>query len=331
MNSLRGIYILNPPDQPIAPESLANANVDGIAIRVSWKNAGLVAYLANTMFQCLQAGKHFSLSIKAGIASPLPPQWSTFTYVDSYQPWLTPGEASVIPLPWDTNFLNKFSQTICAIANMFNTSTPNTTKALLDGVKITGLNSRTDEIYLPRNTGQTASGGGKTWKCTNDGPAWLLRGYTPALIFRAYQTILGAFRSNFTSCQLSAQIVPDGFSPITGNPTTDQALVDDIIRITVQAGCAVQNNGLKVGWTCPRVANLAPNTPTGYQSLTVIAGEETYRVNNGTPGNQIVILNTILEQAVTAKARWVEIYPPDANQMGVGPILASARKRLLDN
>jgi hypothetical protein len=334
-----GLYSLCPADGDIPSGVLSNSHVDGIAVRADWSfiepSHGNYkwSYLDGVINAATSAGKKVSLSITAGTSTPA---WvykagaQSFTFIDASSP-----SVQTIPVPWDPVFLTQWTNLITALGNRY---AGNTT---LTQVKLTGINAASAETWLPRSTGVNVTAGKKTWTTTDDVANWVAIGYTRTLVENAWQTIASAWSQAFPQQQIAAMLVPSGFPPINNNgkvfhsPTgADGQVTTDFLNLGMAnytTQYVAMNDALSDYWIMTQVCGVADQVTTGYQMLWMVTGDKTYRMNSGTPIAIKTELQNAVNAALTAHARYLEIYPEDITNSNLQGVLASAHTGLVNN
>jgi hypothetical protein len=333
-----GIYAVGYTNGAIPRSILTNPSVDGIDVRTTWDSLEPASsvydwtYLNRVLQTAAGAGKKVSLSLTAGIHTPA---WvyaagaQAFSYIDASSP-----ATQTIPIPWDPIFLAQWKSLIHELGIHF-AANPTLTQ-----IKITGIETNTAETMLPHSQGKAVSNGTTTWNTTNDLAAWQAVGYTRSRVKSAWQTIAGAWAHNFPNQQISAVLVPNSFPPIgengavLGGQQTDNQIVTDLInrgmaRYATQF--VVQNNGLSDNWIFSQIANMKDQVTTGYQTLWWVTGDNTYKMNNGKAIAITTELQTALDRAIAAHARFLELYPEDLVNPELQGVLAAAHAGLAGN
>jgi hypothetical protein len=333
-HSVSGIYSLGIPDAPIPQAILANPSVDGVALRATWDHIETAdgvfdwSYLDSQVSAATAAGKKISLSIAAGIDTPA---WvyqagaASFTFIDKSSP--TP---QTIPVPWDPVFLAKWQDFVQALGDRYGAN-PNVVS-----VKITGINSTTEETMLPRSTGESATNGTTTWTTTNDVANWQKAGYTRQKVEDAWLTIADSFAQAFPQSKIALVMVPNAFPPLDDSGklisgSGDNQLVSDLISQGIARygdQFIVQNNGLSDFWVSGQVASVASQVTTGYQMLWRVTSDSTGRMNGYvTPFDPHAVLQTAVDLGLQAHAEFLEIYQMDILNAGLADVLADAQAR----
>ncbi len=333
-----GVYAVGPMGAPIPQAVLSDPNVDGIALRATWDQIETAdgvydwTYLDTQIGAAANAGKKVALGIAAGTATPA---WvyaegaSPFQYIDDTSP-----QTQTIPVPWDPVFLAKWEAFVGALGNRY-ASNPAVVR-----VDISGINTTTLETKLPRSQGAVVSNALGTWTTTNDVANWLSLGYTGQRVESAWQGIADTFSQAFPRTQLDIRIITSGTPPIddAGNvipgASADPQLVADLINTGIArygAQFIVQNNGLSDTYLNSQVSAVANQVTTGYQMLWYVTNDPTYRMNNGVPINIVTELQTAIDKAIAANAKYLEIYYVDIKNPALQAVIADAHTRLLSS
>jgi PKD repeat protein len=334
-----GLYAVTIPNDDTPSDLLANPNIGGIAMRATWDfiepSPGVYnwSYLDGVINGAAAAGKKVSMAIEAGIYTP------AWVYADGAQSFNFVSDSSpgtqTIPIPWDSVFLTQWTNLIQQLGARY-ASNP-----ALAQVKITGVAETTEETGLPFSTGVSASGGGQTWKTTNDVANWVAVGYTRTKVENAWQTCADAWSQAFSNQQIAAVLVSNHFPPIDDNGNVfsnpqgaDTEMVDDLISLGITsygARFAVQNNGLSDFWIMSQTVALADQVTTGYQTLGGVSGSHPYRMNGGQAIAITTELKNALDTGINAHARYIEVWAEDATNPALQGVLAAARAGLAAN
>lgn len=264
--------------------ALRKPGVDGVLIDLTWSDVApayrkydwrLLDYMARA---ALEQGKKFEIAIITGSSTPAwvfadPPdgygaQSATFDYIQSTKPGAT-CTPQVLPLPWDARYLAAFGNMLERLSRHLQRNGYYPNLAML---RITGINTLTDELRLPAQTPQTTGNYTAANKCTIDNlQLWQSLGYRPGLVRQGWRRMLRLYRRAFPDKVFNvALITAGGFPaftaagiPIDSPPATVEALANGMTAMLVkEAGRAlpgrfvVQSNGL-VGNQPPDPATIA--------------------------------------------------------------------------
>lgn len=211
----RGIYVVTPLDSPIPDELLGRTEIDGVAIRVSWKalqptaQAPSFSIIDRQLAAARLHGKRASLSIEAGIETPdwvytIGAQAYSFTWDDPAR-FCTLGR---LPVPWDRIYLDAWKRLIELAGKRYNRND------ILSHVKVGGLSGKDAELSLPRAKARTLTQGRITCQSTNELAAWLAAGYSRAKLEQAWQELITTYAAAFSSHRLGIVLGTSGFPPI---------------------------------------------------------------------------------------------------------------------
>jgi hypothetical protein len=334
--STNGVYDLVRPNAAIAAEALTNPNVDGVSLRTYWNSVETAdgvynwGYLDQQIAAAGAAGKKISLSVKAGVNTP---SWvytagaRSFTFIDNTSPL-----PQTIPVPWDPVFQAKWQAFVAAFGARY-TANPSVAQ-----VKITGINTGTNETSLPHSRGATASNGTATWVTTNDVLDWQLIGYTRTRLEQAWKQIADTFARAFPGQQIDDVGQPNAFPTIDGSGNVfsspsggDEKAVKDIINLGITSygsQFVVQNNGLSDYFIDADVTAKASQLTTGYQMLWWVTNDTTYKMNKGTPIDAHTELQTAVNKGLAGGAQFLEIYETDIENPTLQDIIANAHAAL---
>jgi acid phosphatase len=327
--TINGIYDLGKTDSSaFASSVLANPSVDGLAIRASWSTVepsdGTYDWsnIDNAIAMARASGKKVSISIAAGIRTP---SWlyaegaKHFSFVWD-KAW-GPTYCSVVevPLPWDTTFQKKWAEFVAAFGARYDRN------AIVAFVKLTGLNSKTEEVSLPHSIDESINHG----QCTgyNDVANWQAAGYTRLEVEAAWQQIMTDFNQAFPDKQFAAMFVasPGSLPPIddngniiTGSNCDGQGNTDLINYAIANYGRSRfigQNNGLSANWIWLTLVSDSAYIDTSYQEL---APQKSY-------------FPTAATKAIDGHAKFLEVYEPDLTNTSLQSAITTAHSGLLGN
>jgi hypothetical protein len=159
-------------------------------------------------------------------------------FVYSHHDGAGPCQPVAMPPPWDETYLSAFADMLGAVARHLRE-----TGAARDvaAVKLTGLNTETEELRLPAQTpGETRKA------CVTDAPAtWRDAGYRPALIRQAMAKLAAAFARAFPDTYVTLPVIlANGFPPIDDHGQVlprlkarpiNSELLDALVRIAAAA------------------------------------------------------------------------------------------------
>lgn len=333
--SAHGAYSLGIPDMATPANVLSNRAIDGVALRVSWKNLepsdGVFnwSFLDGQVAAAAAAGKKVNLAVMTGVAAPA---WvyadgaRSFTFVTANSP-----ASNTIPLPWDPVYLTKWRQFVTAFGARYNSN------PAVAFVKVTGISALTEEALLPTATGSTTTQGSQAWRTTNDVANWKAAGYTRTVIENAWRSIADSFSQAFPAKRIDLTIVPSGLPPIDAkgniipNNSGDPQATTDLINQGIAAYASqfmVQNNGLSANWISADVTAASGRVATGYQMLWFVSNDPTYRMNGGKPVAGMSALQSAINKGLSGGAQFLEVYQADVLNSTLGSVLTSAHSSL---
>ncbi len=222
-HTFRGIYAwLRATKSSGIKLDLTNSNVDGMSFWSQWNliepQSGVFDWsnLDAHVNAATAAGKHFTLTIEAGVNTP---QWLYGLGASSVT--LSQG---TVPIPWDPTYLQYFKGMVARMGAHYSSN------PALDGVHITGLNYVHGETHLINSN-------------VADCAAWMRVGYTSTLVVSSFSQILTEFTDDFPGVQLASMIMPGGFCL---NATTIDDTMDG--KLLALGGWVPQNNGWNNHW-----------------------------------------------------------------------------------
>jgi hypothetical protein len=209
-------------------------------------------------------------------------------------------------------------------------------------VHVTGVNSSTEEMFLPTAKGSaiavTVKGVSHTCNANDDVRNWLAAGYTRTLAESAWQSADAVFAAAFPHHLLGPMTVPGGFPPIDQNgreipnQAVDWQVLTDMLTDEHQTWGArffAQNNGLSAFWYWQLPTSLAGKVTVTYQMLAGATNDPTCRMNNGvSPCDPAIVLAKAIDNGIAGGARYLEIYPGDIANPALQTLLESTQKRL---
>jgi len=305
---------------------LDNSSVDGLAIRVSWSTlepsdgtfnwSKIDAVVATARTH----NKKVSISIQAGIHTP---SWvyaegaRTFQFVWD-RSWALPlCSVATIPLPWDPVFQRKWGEFISALGARYD---PN---PIVSFVKLTGINSKTQETILPRTVYENINNG----QCTgyDDVANWQAVGYSRTKLENAFHEIAAYFDAAFPHKEFASMLTPGGLPPIDQSgavipgATYDFQGVMDLLNYGIQTygrGTFIaQNNGWSNTWIWSKIVDASAFVDTGYQENQALGG--------GFPA--------AADTAVNDSAKFLEVYEKDLTDPSLQSAITATHAGLLGN
>jgi hypothetical protein len=339
--SLSGVYALADQDAKLSSAILGNPNVDGLALRYSWKQLEPREGVFNwspidAQIAAAQAHhKKVSLGVTAGIRTPAwvyASEASYFTFV-----WDKPWGAAMcstqrIPIPWDPIYLAKWDTFVRALgARYAHTS-------VVVYVKITGVNAATQEAILPHSRSTTISGLGVTCVSGDDIGKWQAVGYSRGRIVQAWKHMADTFAESFPDTKLGLMIGPAGFPPIDDegkiipNRGADRELALHLIAEGSKSygrRFVVQNNGLSAVRSWPELDSLSRVTIVGWQMAWSATNDARCKMNGGVvPCDPQDVLRSAISRGIESNAAFLEIYTLDILNPALQDIIAHARGHL---
>jgi len=277
---------------------VTSRKVPNIACRASWdalepsEGQHNWALVDAARAAAARAGGKLSLSVTPGIHTP---SWvygagaAAFSFIWD-QPYGPPvGSVEQMPIPWDATYSAKWQAFIAALAAKYSDD------QLLDHVVATGINSKTQETFLPSNPQPRPINGGQAYSY-NDKANWLAAGYTPSLMEATYKTVLAAWAGAFPKTNFAGMFVRWGF-PLNP-PDLSVTLIADAVAVYPSQFIAM-NNGLAANWIWPEIAAMADKCAIAFQTRSPLGDN----------------LAAALSAAQAAGATFVEVYPLDVAQI----------------
>jgi hypothetical protein len=215
-----GLYV----DSTAFPIATANAatlaaslnvpGVDGLVLVLGWDGIepNMGQYQWNTLDQWMTTAIAAGIKVELSLRADLAPAWVfqpapggagaiplKFTY--SAQGGTKPCKSETIAAPWDPAFLNQWDSMLGAVAaHLRSTGTYNAVTL----VRLTGINRDSDELHLPAQTPQSATGAA----CVGDAVStWLQAGYRPSKLLQGWDGTTSAFKRNFPDKYFSVAII----------------------------------------------------------------------------------------------------------------------------
>lgn len=209
--------------------------------------------------------------------------------------------------------------------------------SVLTGVKITGVNSVSQETMLPHARNGFTSGEGVCPR-SDDVANWIQAGYSDTAVLRAWRTIARTFALSFPEKQIAVMLVPRGFPSIRGSgeglagQRNGSGMARDIIADGIQSWgrqFVVQNNGLSAFWSWREAEEASRQTATGYQMLWSATGDRQCRMNHGaSPCDPRSVIEQAISRGIGSGASFLEIYIPDILNPDLEEVIAHAHTRV---
>jgi hypothetical protein len=313
----RGVFAITGHDQPFTAATFSNPAVDGIVIRTFWSDVEPSQGQYNWSFIDSQvqaasaAGKKVILIVLAGAFCP---QWAlqgvqTATFSAKYG--FIQGQPLVLPMPWDSTYLNRWFQFVAVLGQRYD---PNPAVVM---VPATGPNSVSAEMSLPDGTDAVAQ--------------WQQLGYTPQKFESAWQQTITAYAQAFPTSQVGVTLYPG--LPIPNASASDQTRTDiTSFAVNTYGGkITVQTSGLS--------ARKQQDPRLGYQLVAQYSSRTTVGFEMGTSAtdkpsqmggsNAESALKGSIDFGLQAGARFLEIYEKDIDNPALLSILQYAHSALL--
>jgi hypothetical protein len=307
--------------------------VDGFLLQYKWadleRDAGELNWqvLDSDLRLVADAGKRASIGIAGGLASPAwlceAPGANCIPLV--YQV-VIPGNAgactnALLPPPWEANYQNLFESLQSALSQHLLDAGY---WGLIDGVKISGINSHDDETALPfSGGGRVPCSGGAACdagycELTDAVAAMEQAGFSDTTAVSAFVALGQAYRTSFPGLTVGSQVSASMPDP---TPGTDLAfaMVQALIAaepppLTVQDNGLTARTGIDPGTAFARDAGL----PVGFQMLQSVYSDPTCEMGNkglppdaGVKCDEAVLIQAIDNGVMNAGAQWLEFFPQD--------------------
>ncbi len=208
-----GIYVIDAIHRNSIDKAILNSPlIDGVVLEVPWstieprEGKHLWSSIDSILTQAAAYSKKVSLVLGAGWQTP---SWvysdgvRQFKFIWDHSTWgPTLCSVTAIPLPWDITYLAKWSELVSAVGARY------ASDSRIASVKVTGINSKTEETFLPSSANQKISSG--TTSCTSydDVANWQASDYTRLKIEAAWQSVMQMFVQAFPDKKLEPMLVP---------------------------------------------------------------------------------------------------------------------------
>lgn len=333
-----GIYVAGDWDTAIPPYVLANPDISGVRLRLTWgsleptKGGYDFSLLNNEIAKAYAAGKSFSIAIATGSKESRAPAWlfaqptnvKTIALIDgSHQ-----GQGNInrtqytFAIPWDLKYKARVMNLIAALKNNLE-SLPASQYDIVTQISTFGLSQKTDEMRLPdqdMSTDPNISAGPDDY--TRAIAKWnaLSIPFRPSVVMSTYKDILDTMMSSFPNKTIGSSFI----SFKSGFPTIDEsgAKVSKANMIDLANEMVIYGKNTYGKRYSSMTASLTPvggvsNITTDHVGSISIG----YQLNNSEFGDPLCLTNnticddTSLRAAFTnaknAKAYFVEIFPND--------------------
>ncbi len=296
----RGLYLVWPEVSslpPIKVTQLTNAlyvpGVSGFVLDIAWSTIEPArgqfqwSVLDSWLLPAVAAGKKLDIGVEAGNYAPAwlympPPNGAGAVQLNFV--WSDQGGAKgqctpiAMPPPWDSAFLSEWDAMLNALAaHLKSVGAYGST----DLVRLTGVNTQTDELKLPVTTPTTTG-----LSCVTDAIAtWQKAGYTPALLLQGWDQITNSFLKYFPdkTVLVLPVLVANALPPIdnNGNMVKGSRQEDNLAEVEM---AATKFPSKLVVLQTTLLLGTAPGTEMSYaaQTLnTVIAFQTNEWLNSG--------------------------------------------------
>jgi hypothetical protein len=362
----RGIYLYPYPyalQNGDWERALAVPGIDGTAVVLNWAElmpSGPKSYDFAELDRRMALARSHRLAVELVIpAGKGVPAWmftrppaglgaKRLDFVYSHHDGAGPCQAVAMPPPWGDDYQGAFADMLGEVARHLRDTGAARDLAV---VKLTGLNTETEELRLPAQTSA------ETQKdCVTDAPAtWRDAGYRPALIGQAMTRLAAAFARAFPDAWVTLPVIlANGFPPIDDHgqvlprgkarPIND-TLLDVLVRNAATAlpgRFIVQLDFLITDQpVAPRIVELARanRLPIAFQTNLFYGGQGKGAACGGkfgaavpcNPDTYMKLLQNGIRPAggvgPSAQARYIEVFPSDA--MAFPAAIAAAHAALL--
>jgi len=310
---------------------------DGVYLVLNWSdiepqsgqyNYSQLDYATNLS---VQNGKKIILAVRSGnyapswiYQSPYNVQSSNFVY--SNHGGAGACDSVTIAWPWDANYQQLFESMIANISSHLQSS-PTVFSHLVE-VKLTGLNTITEELHLPSSDGKSGSG------CTESDAqlTWQQAGYTPNKVIAAWGAFLTAFANAFPDQLLAQAILVTNDFPLISNSgellKSEKAPGYVDIKQAIVSEATQAYPGQFAINTTALTAYPQPSILQTYSQEGAIIGfqaNEFLGTTGGSGCNAATVFDSpqpctasgyeaLLMNGVQSNGLWFEIWPPNAQQ-----------------
>jgi hypothetical protein len=346
--------------------AMAVPGVDGVAVVFDWSelspSGGPKSYDFTELDRRIAMARAHHLAvelvIKAGKGVPewmFPPPPTglgarRLHFIYSHHNGAGPCTQIDIPPPWDAVYQDAFADLLSQVATHLRA-----VGAAQDVVvvKLTGLNTQSEELRLPAQTPELT---GKS--CVTDAlTTWKNAGYRPALVAQAFKGLATSFARAFPDTQVTlAIILVGGFPPIAESGQViprgkARGTNDELLNTLVRAAATALPNRLilqqdfliadRPTATRPIELARANGLPVAWQTNLFLGGQAKGAACGGEFGNSRPCDETsylkLLQNGIhpaggagpNAQARYIEVFPADA--LAFPSVVAAAHAALTAN
>ncbi len=285
---------------------LANTHVTGLSVRQNWADLEPTegnfdfSYLDGQVQAAADHNKVVLLRIKTQSGKPA---WVTQAVRDSGGYFFTfddDGVSTTIPVFWNPVYLAKKKNMIAALGAHF------AANPAVKMVAASFANASSEDWNIPHSPGEIVD--------------WLALGYTPEKMLDAGKQIIDATMAAFPNQYVCLAIAADGGLDESPSSLAAGAVAD--ANVTWPGRLIVQINSLSnhipiapasLGAAWNLLWNNQPSV--GAQMLDNVYGDDTYRVNDGLPGDPTQILTASIAAAASYGVNYVEIYETDVRNL----------------
>jgi hypothetical protein len=233
-------------------KALAFAGVDGVGVHVTWAalEPAVGTYDFTSLDRQLAAARSHNLPVELAVETGQGiPLWMfapaptglglrRLQFAMTYHAGNEPCHVVSMPAPWDRGYQDAFSDMLAHLAQHLRATGYDRDVVL---IKLTGINTLTEELALPNQTPTDAGN-----PCVTDSPElWAQAGYRPSLVVRAMAGIAASYQRNFPNTAVTLPIIVlFAFPPIgeDGRPmprtqavAINDKLLGDLVRTAAQS------------------------------------------------------------------------------------------------
>jgi hypothetical protein len=311
----RGIYVAY--GRELNDRILQAPYLTGVLVRAHWREVEPAegrfdwAPLRRDIELARKHGKKVTLALAGGPATPdwvyaAGAQAFEYTFMNPHSP--RGGRSERIPLPWDSVFIAKWTNTIAALGREFG-SDPAVTL-----VHITGSSKNGFELQLPEERGRTPG---------ERGGRWIEVGFTAAQFEAGWKSVIEAFGRSFPGKALDLEI-----HPVLGDSEIPRRLAKyGYDRLGKRFGTfGGWLSGKPRAWDTDLRDIMMEQSRLSFSNYQLIANE-TRQPDRLGPGGLIGAIRT----GIAEGARYFEIWEADAKNPQFDDALLAIRKELLSN